>query len=117
MNNLDLLTNDAKYLLASMYKTYIKKRKAGSLKKDATHFGHLDDLNRDIMNEWQREDVKSTCFELRKQGLITGTPASDTILHIHISTEAIAVMESRFKDNFDTVLDYATKIKSLIPFI
>lgn len=117
MNNLDLLTNDAKYLLASMYKTYIEKRKTGALKKDATHFGHLDDLHRDIMSEWQREDVKSTCFELRRHGLITGTPASNTIVHIYITTEAIAIMESQFKDKVDSVLDYAIKIKSLIPFI
>ncbi|MGO2565850.1 MAG: hypothetical protein ACTH8E_08675 [Brochothrix thermosphacta] len=117
MNNLDLLTNDAKYLLASMYKIYIKKRKAGSLKKDAISFGNSDEVHQHVMSEWQKEDVKSTCLELRKQGLITGTPASDAVFHIRISTEAIAIMESKFKDNVDLILDYAVKVKSLIPFI
>lgn len=117
METLDLLTNDAKYLLASMYKSYVEKRKAGSLKKDAIYFGNLDDLHRNIMSEWPREDVQSTCFELRKHGLISGTPVGGTINMINLRTEAIAVMETKFKDRVDSILEYAIKIKSLIPFV
>lgn len=117
MGTLDLLTNDAKFLLASMYKSYVEKRKDGSLKKDAISFGNLDDLHRDIMPEWPKEDVKSTCFELRKHELISGIPASDTIVRITLRTEAIAIMETKFKDRVDSILDYAIKVKSLIPFI
>ncbi len=67
-----MLTNDAKYLLASMYKAYVEKRKAGSLKKDASHFGSVDNLHHDLMSEWPVEDVLSTCYELKKHGLISG---------------------------------------------
>ncbi|WP_409173827.1 hypothetical protein ACKVMU_05915 [Enterococcus mundtii] len=117
METLDLLTNDAKYLLASMYKSYVEKRKSGSLKKDATYFGNVDDLHRNIMPEWAREDVLSTCYELRNHGLISGTPAGGTMSMINLRTEAIAIMETKFKDRIDLILDYAIKIKSLIPFI
>lgn len=117
METLDLLTNDAKFLLASMYKSYVEKRKDGSLKKDAISFGDLDDLHRDIMPEWPREDVKSTCLELKKHELITGVPAGGTIVRITLYTESIAIMETKFKDRVDLILDYPIKIKSLIPFI
>ncbi|WP_251844263.1 hypothetical protein [Enterococcus durans] len=116
MEILDLLTNDAKYLLASMYKAYVEKRKTSSLKKDASHFGSVDNLHHDLMSEWPVEDVLSTCYELKKHGLISGTLASGTFFRIFITTEAIAIMESRFKDRVDSILDYASKIKGLIPF-
>ena len=69
------------------------------------------------MQEWLIEDVTDTCFELKKHGLITGVSASNTLIAINISSEAIAMMENKFKDEAREVLEWAAKIKSLIPFI
>lgn len=114
---MDNLTNDAKFLLSSMYKIYVERRKNSELKRNATNFISVENIHETIMPEWHEEDVKSTCFELKKHGLISGTNASNSIVFIHLTTEAIAIMENQFKDKIDTVLDYANKIKGAIPFI
>ncbi|WP_312753718.1 hypothetical protein [Rummeliibacillus suwonensis] len=114
---MDLLTNDAKYLLSSMYKVYIDRRKSGILKKDAVFFENLNLIQSEIMSEWKIDDVFYTCMELKKHKLIMGKPASGTMICISLTTEAIASLETTFKDKADQVLNYANKIKNLIPFI
>lgn len=48
MNN---LTNDAKFLLSSMYAEYIERRKDGSSKDEATSFGDVQNIKEEIMPE------------------------------------------------------------------
>ncbi|MFS0594202.1 hypothetical protein AB1L05_21745 [Cytobacillus horneckiae] len=114
---MDFLTNDAKYLLSSMYTMYIERRKSGMLKRDAVRFNDIDTIHVEIMPEWKIEDVLYTCFELKKYELITATLASNTMFHIHLTSEAIASLETTFTDKVDNVLEYAAKIKNAIPFI
>ncbi|MCK1244930.1 hypothetical protein MX035_07555 [Streptococcus uberis] len=42
--------------------------------------------------------------------------ADNSFYTLYITTEAISELETDFKDTVDTVLDYAAKIKSAIPF-
>ena len=114
---MDNLTNDAKFLLTSMYAKYIDERKNGIPKEKAIYFGDVHAINKTIMPEWSFEDTRFTCFELHNHKYITGTPASDQILFISLTTEAIAQLETNFKDKLDTVLEYAGKIKNAIPFL
>jgi hypothetical protein len=111
------LTNDAKFLIATIYNSYLEKRKSGSLKRDSKVVGDTEDIQRTLMPQWPLDDVLDACFELRTKGLLDGIPGGDTLLHVQITNDGIAVMEVSFKDKVDTVLEYATKIKSLIPFI
>lgn len=117
MNSLDILTNDAKYLLSKMYAEYIECRNNGATKFQATNFGDLDSVHKDIMPEWKKEDVKFTIRELANNDFLNATFASFTYYKITINPIAISLMESKFKDKADAVLDYAVKIKSLIPFV
>lgn len=117
MNSLDNLTNDAKYLLSKMYAEYIKRRSNGDNKNQATNFGDLDSVHKEIMPEWKIEDVKYTISELRNNDFLYAKPASNTYHRVMINPIAISLMESKFRDKADTVLEYAVKIKSLIPFI
>ena len=119
MNKLDnsKLTNDAKFLISSMYAEYIKRRREQIRKSQARNFHSIDFLKTNIMPEWSNEDILDTCFELRKYGYIEGTLADDTFHTLYITTEAISELETDFKDTIDTVLDYATKIKNAIPFL
>lgn len=114
---MDELTNEAKYLLSMMYKEYLQKRKSGANRSTSLKFGNLEKLHENVMPEWNIEDVKSVCWELMRHDMISGKNASSTISRISLNTEAIAMLETTFKDKVDTVLDYAIKIKSLIPFI
>ncbi|GMC00195.1 hypothetical protein [Enterococcus thailandicus] len=114
---MDELTNEAKYLLSMMYKDYLQKRKSGVNRSTSLKFGNLDELHETVMPEWSIEDVKSVCWELMRHNMISAKNASSRIQHISLNTEAIAMLETTFKDKVDIVLDYAVKIKSLIPFI
>lgn len=115
--NLDLITNDAKFLLGSLYAVYIDRRKEKLPKNKAIYFEDVSSIHSSFMQEWLIEDVTDTCFELKKHGLITGVSASNTLIAINISSEGIAMMENKFKDEAREVLEWAAKIKSLIPFI
>ena len=66
MNN---LTNDAKFLLSSMYAKYIERRKDGSSKDKATSFGDVQNIKEEIMPEWSFEDTRFTCFRITKTWL------------------------------------------------
>lgn len=115
--SMEELTNDAKYLLTSMYSKYLDERKAGKTKEQAIKFGGAEDIHQKLMPEWSFEDVEFTCFELRQHGYINAAAASNTLFYITLSTSAIASLETTFKDKVDSVLDYAAKIKNAIPFV
>lgn len=118
MCSLDDLTNDSKYLLASMYKIYIENRKQGLSKDVSTDFKDSDYLHDEIMPQWSTDDVIYSCRELKSYNFLTYTQYGErTLILIKMTPKAIAMMESQFKDKVNTVLDYAAKIKSLIPFV
>jgi hypothetical protein len=95
----DLLTNDAKYLIS-------------------VDFQSVEYVHTHLMEEWTYEDTLFTCRELKRQNFITSTNYGDnSMILIRLSTESIAIMENKFKDNSEKALDFAVKIKSLIPFI
>lgn len=117
MVELSELTNDAQFLLSKMYAQYIKLRKNGYSKPDAVKFNDVEYIKETIMPEWQEEDVQFTVSELYNYDLLFAVKASNTFLRISLKPKAISLMESKFKDKVDEVLDYANKIKNLIPFI
>lgn len=116
-SDLSDLTNDSKFLLSSMYKIYLERRKSKMDKKDARFFGNIHDINNKIMNEWTEADILDTCFELRSKGYINAIAGNNNLARISITTDSIARLEVTFKDRLDSVIDYAAKIKGLIPFI
>ena len=116
---MDFLTNDAKFLLTSMYAEYLTRRKDEVPKKQARSFQNINYLKNNIMSEWSEEDILDTCYEF---GYITGTKADNTFYTLSLTTEAIAELENQFreptlKERIENVLDFAAKIKSVIPFV
>lgn len=114
---LDELTKDAQYLLSQMYTDYLKSRSKGQSKRDSMDFGSESDIHDNVMPEWSQSDVRETINELSRKGLLNVMYGSNKALRISMSTNAIVLMEHKFNDKVDEVLDYATKIKALIPFI
>ncbi|ASX21864.1 hypothetical protein [Lactiplantibacillus plantarum] len=111
------LTNDAKFLIASMYKEYLDRRMTGIEKRQARSFDSVAEINSKIMPQWNEADVLDTCFELRDKGLITGSPANMTLAYINMTTDSVAALEVSFKDRLDKVIDFISKIKNAIPFV
>lgn len=114
---MDYLTNDAKYLLSTLYKEYILRRKNKITKERAVKFDDIESVHKLYMSEWSFDDVKFTCFELYKHNLIHARPASNSLYYIRLSTEAIAMLEETFADKVDNVLEFLKKIKESIPFL
>lgn len=107
------LTNDAKFLISSMYKEYLSRLKDNLPKRSAVLFGNSESIHR-LMPEWSKEDTDYTVEELIGKGLLKGHPVLGGYLDITLTTDAVAMLQMSFKDKIDTVLDYATKIKNLI---
>lgn len=115
---MDNLTNDAKFLLSKMYAEYIKRRKDDIPKKKAVHFESDNSIHEKIMSDWSLEDTTFTCEELKNHEYITALYVDGYVfVDIELTTKAISKMESAFKDKADEVLEYAAKIKGLIPFV
>lgn len=117
MYDLDLVTNDSKYLLSQLYAEYIKRRNNKESKQKSIYFQNADYIHKTFMNDWTLDDVIYSCLELRKKGFLNGQPASNSLMNISLSSEAIALLEEDFSDKLDKVLEWGAKIKSSIPFI
>lgn len=112
------LTNDAKFLLSKMYAQYISARESGKSKSESRLCADsIPELKKSLMPEWSIEDTLDTCLELHTKHLIDAYTNNGNLFRMTLTTDAIAILEVSFKDKLDTVLDYATKIKGLIPFI
>lgn len=114
---MEILTNDAKFLVSALYKKYVERRDFKTPKNKAVYFNTITQIHQEIMPEWLYEDVEFTCFELKKYNYISGLAADNTLIGIRLTTEAIAQLENQFSDKVDKILDYMAKIKSAVPFI
>lgn len=114
---LDELTNESKFLLSSMYKEYLQRRKDGLDRPKARNFNSEIAIHDEIMPEWSQPDVHDSVRELKNNGLIEVSSGGNVFSFITLSPKAIAQLEITFKDRIDSVLDYAAKIKNVIPFV
>lgn len=117
MYDLKLVTNDGKFLLGKLYSEYVQLRKNKVPKDEAMYFSDPEYIQKKFMKEWILEDVITTCLELHKKGFLNGVPASNSLLSISITSEAIAILEESFGDKVEKALEWASKIKSAIPFV
>lgn len=114
---LDELTNESKFLLASLYKEYLQRRKDGVDRPKARKFKKEFDIHDEIMSEWSQSDVHDSISELSNLNLLETSSGGDAFVSVTLSPKAIAQLEITFKDRIDSVLSYAAKIKNAIPFV
>lgn len=114
---MDNLTNEAKFLLSSMYKIYLEKRQSGISREQALYFGYIEDIKTLILPNYLLDDVTHICFELLKYEFISGLKCDNSIEDIHLSLVAVAILETTFQDKINNVLDFLAKIKNAIPFV
>ncbi|SEA50160.1 hypothetical protein SAMN04515656_11230 [Eubacterium aggregans] len=109
------LTRDADTLLCLMYKQYKESRNSGISKRNAKHLGSCDDIHSNLPLSWSVSDVFETCCELSRCDFLVCTFADDTVYDSWLSDAGIIYMESRFKNNLNSLLEYITKIIGCIP--
>lgn len=109
------LTKDADALICLLYKEYCQKRKNGTDKFHAKMFDGSEEIQKTIAPKWSFEDTDETCSELSRAGLLDCLYGDNVVQHCSLSDEGIIYMENRFKDGLTQVLDYLSKIKSILP--
>ncbi len=110
------LTKDSDVLICLLYKQYCQKRKNGLPKLDARTFCSSDVIQKTIAPKWTFDDVDETCRELSRAGLLNCEYANNVVIDSWLSDTGIIYMEKRFKNGLDEVLEYLTKIISLLPY-
>lgn len=105
------LTKDADKLICLIYKEYLRRRAAGSGKKEAANFMDSDRTG-EAFSDFPDCDLQETLNELKDAGLIKIFIYGD----FELDTSGVIYMEQRFPNGVSQVLEWLAKIKSAIPF-
>ena len=103
------LTKEAEQLLASMYKSYLEKRKLGESRMSAKQFGRSKDFQPVLVPRIPHRDVDDLCRELSCAKYLDIAFESGTVVYAGLSDKAIVYLENRFKDGFLSVVDFVSK--------
>lgn len=110
----DELTNEAKYFLLQLYKTYLESVDNNYSRDKSRQFGNIDDLQR-LMPNSKLEDIKSYANELVHQNYCEAVYASDTIKRYQLLNRGITKMQNRTKDNLKNIYKAIKDLSSFIP--
>lgn len=115
---LDDLTNSSKYLLSSMYKQYLIEVANGKDRSRARMFTDgSNQIHDSLMPEWSLPDIDDSLRELYSLGLATITEGSGKVVYAALTRKAVAQLETTFKDQVNSVLEFMAKVKDAIPFV
>lgn len=103
------LSKDGVKFLATLYKDYLDRCKAGMGKEHAAYFGSSKDIQQRLVPNELLEDVDETIRELDQAQMVDVLYADDTVYDCSLSDFAIIYMENRFKNGAKDVLDLLSK--------
>ncbi|MCO6532397.1 hypothetical protein [Lactobacillus sp.] len=106
------LTRDAKYLVSVLYKEYLSRRKQGKTKEESGFFLDIRDVQK-LIPHWSIDDATTVCNELKTKELIDCRYGSNRPVYIHLTSDAISMLENKFKNNMKTVLGYIKDFKDI----
>lgn len=109
-----LLTNDADFLLCTLYDAYRQRRRNGASIRDARLFGGSETIQQEFAPTWPTDDIDEAAWALARKGLVETSDADDTIWAVILCDDGIAYMEQRFGDKLDKLLDRIAKLRSII---
>lgn len=113
----DDLTNDAKYLLLQMVRTYLRRTATGQSKFQATNMGSGQQIHDEVMPQWNIEDVAFTLGELFDKGFVALTHGSNQIASVRLTTDAIAWQEHKFGNDVKQIIAAISGVSKLIPLL
>lgn len=104
---------EADLLLCHIYDEYLKKRNNKVPKATAKFFGSSEVLI-PLVPFMIFEDIDDTCRELGKAGFLFIQYADNICYHISLTDAGIVYMENRFGNQVSTLLDWISKLKSIL---
>ena len=109
-----ILTKEADVLICAIYAEYLRRRKNGVNKTQATKNFSSEKIKSDLLPEWQLEDIDDTMSELHKNTLVGCLNADNfTAYDGWITSEGILYMEGRFERKLSKIIDYVSKISNI----
>ena len=100
------LTNDAEKMLCSLYKVYLNRRKDGFTKAESREFEESYFHANEPFSKMDIDDVYDTMQELYRHGYLF----MDITGNCELTTEAVARLESRFKNGLVDVLSFLAQL-------
>lgn len=111
------ITKDAKYILLTLYKDYLTRRKSGKSRQESAYWSNSNKLQSAFFPTMHADDVADCCWELHRKEYISCVPGDDIANHIMLLPDTIVAMEQRFPKGMNELLDTLGKIAALLPFI
>lgn len=108
------LTNDAEYLLCVLYEAYRQRRNNGELTPDAKVFGDPEEIQSKYCSNWLPSDIEEAGRELSRSGLVVCDWGDDTFDTLILESAGIAMMERRFADKADKLLERIATLRTII---
>lgn len=106
---MDVLTNEQKYLLVSMYKEVLSRQPALSM-EESNYFFDSDEVKDMFLPDLSSDYVSTLCWKLKSKGYISCNRGDDLANNIRLEDSTIIYMENRFKNGIKDVLDFIAKI-------
>lgn len=110
------LTAEAENLLKLMYTVYLSRRKEGKGRTQANQFDSAEEIHDTFLKNMRQEDVTALCFELQRNGCISGYAADDSLFDIELSDISIVYGEQKFSRDCKNLLEWMKSIKGILPF-
>lgn len=109
-----LLTNEADFMLCTLYNAYLEKRKADMPRQKAVRFKNPDSIQEEFLPQWSTDDIIDIAWELSRNNLVSCRKGDAGFTLLMLTTDAIVYMENRFENNMDKLLQRIAAIKSIL---
>lgn len=104
------LTKDQEKLLCLLYKDYLEKRKSGKPIRESNYFGDSNDIRNKHLPDWTDDDASDICWDLCRADILYCAPGDNLANEVSLTSNAISMMENRFKDGLMEVIDVISKL-------
>lgn len=108
------LTKDADYLLCVLYDEYLARRRNGESAFDARIFGDSESIQSDFIPQWSTDEIDDAAGELSRKSLANCLYANDTLSMLAIERDGIFLMEHRFSDKRDQLIQRIATLRTII---
>lgn len=108
------LTQDAEYLLCTLYQAYTLRRKNGESIEDAKFFDGSEYIQATYIQTWPTDDIDEAARELHRKGLMCNLFSDDSLNIGALSDDGIMYMEHRFGDSYDQLVGRIAALRTAI---
>lgn len=99
------------FLMCTLYKNFLERAENGYSKSEARWLGSSDEIQENLLTNWSKDDVSTTCWELHSKGLLKCSAADNIAYTTYLTDEGIIYMENRLGNKIDKIIDYISKLK------